>query len=109
MLLLLLSILLSCSDDTSFERKDFEDKWWSIEDYDMCFNVHNESGDFLLYKESISSPGKWSFISPNVYEISNSIDNHYIYVNKIEDCWDILYKDELFNYKIISCECYIYE
>jgi hypothetical protein len=88
--------LFSCYEQTAFNREAFENKWWETNVYPVCFNLH-ESGDLLLYEESIRSEGSWAFCEPNEYFVG---DNSFA-VTEEEECWKIkgLKQD------LVACEC----
>ena len=100
--------LLSCVEFADpFDREKFENQWWEIQGYSLCFNFH-ESGDLLSYQDQILEEGEWgqfvdegewTFHIPNEYSV---IDKS-IFVYEIEECWEI---EEYFDNKIITaCEC----
>ena len=89
-------IFLSCGEEESFPREDFEDHWWEIDAYPICFNFHN-TGELLLYEERINSVGEWDFCEPNEY----TVDDETIAVTIAEDCWRITGLDQ----DLTACEC----
>ena len=103
-------ILLSCTESTaSFDREGFENEWWQLQEYPICFNFH-ESGDLLSYEEQILEEGqwgqfidegKWIFCEPNEY----AVEDKTILIFESEDCWEIEgYYD---NRIITACSCAI--
>ena len=97
---LVLVLMLSCVEfSPPFEREEFENEWWGIEEYSMCFNFH-ESGDLLSYQDQIVNEGAWTFHIPNEYSVLDKS----IFVYETEECWEI---EEYFDNKIITaCECF---
>ena len=98
-----LLILVSCSlerEDTAFERCEFENNWWQIEQEPVCFNFHS-SGQLLSYSHVIFDEGSWMFEEPNVYSVPSAEES--IIVNPKDNCWMI----EGYSRKqsFISCEC----
>ena len=100
--------LLSCVEFApAFEREKFENEWWEIQGYSLCFNFH-ESGDLLSYQDQILEEGEWgqfvdegewSFHTPNEYSVLDKS----IFVYETEECWEI---EEYFDNRIITaCEC----
>ena len=95
--------LLSCVEFVvPLERKDFENEWWEIQEYSMCFNFH-ESGDLLSYQRQphrenewrqFVDEGEWIFYEPNEYSVLDKS----IFVYEDEECWEI---EEYFNNIII--------
>jgi hypothetical protein len=107
---LLIFTLLSCVKPTnSFDREDFENTWWQMQEYPICFNFH-ESGDLLSYEDQVLEEdqwgrfideGKWIFYEPNEY----SVEDQTVFIFKTEDCWEI---EGYYDNKIITaCECTI--
>ena len=100
--------LLSCVEFApSFEREDFENTWWEIQGYSLCFNFH-ESGDLLSYQDQILDEGEWGqFIDEGewIFHIPNeySVIDKSIFIYENEECWEI---EEYYDNKIITaCEC----
>jgi hypothetical protein len=100
--------LFSCIEFApQFEREEFENEWWEIEGYSMCFNFH-ESGDLLSYQDQILEEGEWgqfidegewAFHTPNEYSVLDKS----IFAYENEECWEI---EEYFDNRIITaCEC----
>ena len=105
---LLALFLLSCVEFApSIDNKVFENQWWEIQGYPLCFNFH-ESGDLLSYQEQaleegqwgrFIDEGEWTFHEPNEYSVLDK--SIFIYEN--EECWEI---EEYFENRIITaCEC----
>ena len=94
--LIAMLVLLSCREKDTFSREAFENEWWEIGVYPICFNLH-ESGDLLLYEESIRSEGAWTFCEPNEYFVGD----YSFTVNVDEDCWQISGLDQ----DLVACEC----
>ena len=104
-----LSIFLSISCHATYEefdRENFEDIWWGIQEYPICFNVH-KSGDLLLYEESIYSSGKWKFYEPSRYIIDGK--EEFIIEGYNEGCWDIYYKEDALSRNLTACKCTLRE
>ena len=104
--------LLSCVESApSFDNESFENQWWEIQGYPLCFNFH-ESGDLLSYQEQaleaghwghFVDEGEWIFDEPNKYSVLDKS----IFVYKTEECWEL---EEYFDNKIImACECTLME
>jgi len=104
----LVLFLLSCVEFApSIDNKVFENQWWEIQEYPLCFNFH-ESGDLLSYQEQILEEGQWgrfvdegawTFYEPNEY----SVLDRSIFIYENEECWEI---EEYFDNRIITaCEC----
>ena len=100
--------LLSCVEFApTFEREKFENEWWEIQEYPICFNFH-ESGDLLSYQPQqlkerewrrFTDEGEWVFHTPNEYAVLDKS----IFAYENEDCWDI---EEYYDNKIITaCNC----
>jgi len=107
---LLLFTLLSCVESTdSFDREAFENTWWQMQEYPVCFNFH-ESGDLLSYEDQdleegqwgrFVDEGEWTFCEPNEYSVADKT----VFIFEAEDCWEIEgYYD---NRIITACECTI--
>ena len=109
-MILPLSILtIGCSATwlvATFEREEFEDHWWELSSYDVCYNMHNGDGrrvneDQLLIRpmgEDLYSLGEWVFVDPNIYEI----DGYKVSIYPDNDCWLVRafgQSDE------VTCEC----
>jgi len=104
-----LLVLLSCVEFTTFDREDFENTWWQMQEYPICFNFH-ESGDLLSYEDQVLEEGQWGrfidegewvFYEPNEY----SVEDQTVFVFETENCWEIEgYYD---NRIITACECTI--
>jgi len=107
---MLVFTLYSCSQSTPlFNREQFEDKWWQLEEYSICFNFH-ESGDLLSYQEQsveenqwrrFIDEGEWVFCEPNEYSVADET----IFVFEDGDCWEI--EGYYNNRNITACECAI--
>lgn len=104
--------LISCErSDGSFDRDRFENRWWQLEEYPICFNFH-ESGDLLSYQEQhiqegqwrrFIDEGEWVFCEPNEYTVADET----VSVFEADECWEI---EGYFDNKIITaCECTIFE
>jgi len=89
-------IFLSCEENNSFPREEFENEWWEVQSYPICFNFH-ETGDLLLYENSIQNEGAWAFCEPNEYFVG---DYSFI-VTKDEECWEVKGLDQ----NLTACEC----
>ena len=100
--------LLSCVEFSQpFERNSFENEWWEVQEYSVCFNFH-ESGDLLSYQNQdirdgqwgrFVYEGEWTFIEPNEYSVLDKS----IFIYEEEECWKI---EEYFENKAITaCEC----
>jgi len=100
--------LLSCANiPQPFERDEFENKWWEVQEYSVCFNFH-ESGDLLSYQDQelekgewgqFIDEGEWVFSEPNEYSVLDKS----VFIYKKEECWEI---EEYFENRIITaCEC----
>lgn len=97
--LFIIFFIFSCHDKdpiSDYNRFDFENKWWQLEQYPMCIMM-NESGDFLTYEDHIIDQGDWYFQEPNLY----IIDDREFFVFENDECWDIEYS--VFNDTV--CEC----
>jgi len=103
--------LLSCVDfSQSFERDEFENKWWEVQEYSVCFNFH-ESGDLLSYQQQeleagewgrFIDEGEWIFYEPNEY----SVLDESVFIYKKEECWEI--EGYFENKNITACECVMF-
>jgi len=102
------AFLLSCVEPSqSFEREGFENEWWEVQEYSVCFNFH-ESGDLLSYQQQdiigdrwgrFVDEGEWTFYEPNEYSVLDKS----IFIYEEEECWKI---EEYFENKpITACEC----
>ena len=100
--------LLSCVEFTApFEREKFENEWWEIQEYPVCFNFH-ESGTLFSYQPQIIEDnqwrrlideGEWEFHTPNEYSVLDKS----IFIYESEECWEI---EEFYDAKVITaCEC----
>ena len=107
---LLFLVLLSCAEASlSFDREAFENEWWEIQEYSVCFNFH-ESGDLLSYQQQevgegewrrFVDEGEWAFYEPNEYSVLDKS----VFIHEKEECWDI---EGYFDNRIITaCECTI--
>ena len=96
-----LLLSLGCADPP-FDRKAFENEWWEVQEYPVCFNFH-ETGDFLIYTNRINNYGEWEFVEPNGY----SAEDKTVYVTADEQCWKI--EEYTKNKIIVACECTIFE
>jgi hypothetical protein len=103
--------LLSCVEFSQpFERSSFENEWWEIQEYSLCFNFH-ESGDLLSYQEQDLDEGEWgqfideggwAFYEPNEYTVLEKS----VFIYNEEECWKI---EEYFENKTIAaCECMLF-
>ena len=104
--------LLSCVEFAPpFEREKFEDEWWEIQEYPVCFNFH-ESGTLFSYQPQVIEDrewrrlideGQWEYHIPNEYSVLDKS----IFVYENEDCWEI---EEYYDNKVIkACECTLME
>ena len=97
----LLLMLSGCSLITpEFDRAKFENEWWELAEYPVCFNFH-ESGDVLLYEENISNEGSWHYCEPNIYEFDEG--QEIITVEPEEECWAV--KGYSRRASFVACEC----
>jgi len=107
---LIFSILLSCAEASqAFDREDFENTWWELQEYPVCFNFH-ESGDLLSYQDQhieegqwgrFVDEGEWTFCDPNKYSVADKT----VFIFEAEGCWEIEgYYD---NRIITACACTI--
>ncbi len=103
--------LLSCVEfSPPLEREAFENQWWEVQEYSVCFNFH-ESGDLLSYQyqdvregewRRFVDEGEWTFYEPNEYSVLDKS----IFIYEEEECWKI---EEYFENKpIMACECTIF-
>ena len=70
--------LLSCVEfEAPFEREKFENEWWEIQEYPVCFNFH-ESGTLFSYQpqeiqvghwRQLIDEGQWEYHIPNEYSV----------------------------------------
>jgi len=100
--------LLSCVETSQqFERESFENKWWEVQEYSVCFNFH-ESGDLLSYQHQeiregewgrFIDEGEWTFYEPNEYSVLDKS----VFIYDKEVCWDI--EGYFENKAITACEC----
>lgn len=82
------------------DRNKFENVWWEIQEYPICFNFH-ETGELLTYEGNITSQGEWDFYTPNSY----LVQDYTFIINEYESCWEITgYVDQT----ITACECTIF-
>ena len=104
-------LLLSCVEFSQpFERDSFENEWWELQEYSLCFNFH-ESGDLLSYQQQeleegewgrFIDEGEWTFYEPNEYSVLDKS----VFIYREEECWKI---EEYFENKVIvACECMIF-
>ena len=95
---LLLALLAACLPNP-FDRDKFENVWWELQDYPVCFNMHGD-GDLLTYEDRIQSLGPWDYMDNGKYYIEN--EDVTLTVMPNIDCWTItgyMYRN------IIACEC----
>ena len=102
--------LLSCVEFSQpFERDKFENKWWEVQEYSVCFNFHG-SGDLLSYQDQelekgeggrFVDEGEWIFYEPNEYEFLEG--DELISVTSNNDCWIIEGYSKLSPFTV--CEC----
>ena len=59
-------IFLSCEENNSFPREEFENEWWEVQAYPICFNFH-ETGDLLLYEKAALTSSLLSLRSSGQY------------------------------------------
>ena len=100
--------LFSCVEFADpFDREEFENQWWEIQGYSLCFNFH-ESGDLLSYQDQtleegewgqFIDEGEWTFHIPNEYSVLDKS----IFAYENEECWEI--EEYLENRIITACEC----
>lgn len=96
-----LLLFTSCQHAGDFDRTQFEDAWWSLKEYDVCFNLHS-SGDTLIHDGSIQSVGPWEYQHTGTYYIVN--EDLLIDVSPEGECWDISIQPY---YRFTACECII--
>ena len=109
---LLILTLLSCTVPAdSFDKERFENTWWEIQEYPVCFNFH-ESGDLLSYKDQtleegqwgqFIDEGEWTFYEPNEY----SVEDKTVFIFETEECWEIEGYFDNDNRIITACDCTI--
>lgn len=98
-MLLAYLLAVSCNVDDSFSREDFENKWWEVQQYPVCFNFHYyEESELLIYEHSIRNEGTWEFLEPNRYEVSGEV----LFIESNEGCWVV---DGYKGHKVDACEC----
>ena len=90
-------MLYGCLSASEFQPNIFEDQWWEIQEYPVCFNFHR-TGDLLIYEDYIINEGRWGFEEPNIYYV----EDEEIKVYYEEECWEIRgYR----NLNLTACEC----
>ena len=95
-----MAMILTCTVDASIDTERFENHWWEIQEYPICFNFH-ETGSLLVYEEFIVNEGPWEFTEPNQY----SVFDETIEVYSVDECWKLKgYK----NLNLSACECEIF-
>ena len=98
-MILLYYLILGCSTSDLLDRESFENQWWEVQQYPVCFNFHTyEENELLIYQSVIENHGPWEFVEPNQYEISDET----LTVTQNEECWEV---DGYKSYKIDACEC----
>jgi hypothetical protein len=91
--------MFACAPDEPFDREGFENKWWGIQQYPICFNFHfYEDPELLTYEGRIENRGPWEFVEPNQYEVAD--EKFTITAN--DDCWKV---DGYKAYNVDACEC----
>jgi len=92
-----LIVLLAACLPNPFDREKFEDTWWELQDYPICFNMHKD-GDLLTYEDQIQSLGPWDYIDHGKYKVEGIT----LTVMPNIDCWTIsgyMYSN------MIACAC----
>lgn len=88
MLRLLAGVFLvatSCKN-VEVEEQLFEDRWWELESYPICFNMSNNNGQLLTYEDRIYENGEWIFYEPDTYVVGSRT----FYITYLgNSCWDI--------------------
>jgi len=103
--------LLSCVEFSQpFDRIAFENKWWEVQEYPVCFNFH-KSGDLLSYQQQeivegewirFVDEGEWVFYEPNEYTVLEKS----VFIYQEEECWGI--EGYFENKTITACECMVF-
>ena len=66
----ILLILLSCTISTQpFPREQFENTWWELEVYPICFNVHDDGLLTFEQQGPVINNGDWRYVGDNEYYI----------------------------------------
>ena len=105
-------LLISCVEFApAFEREKFENEWWEIQQYPVCFNFHKSGTLFSFQPQEIQvghwrqliDEGQWEYNIPNEYSVLDKS----IFVYESEECWEI---EEYYDNKVITaCECTLME
>lgn len=95
----LLLVLASCRHP-ALDEHGFEDLWWELESHPICFNMHNETKQLLVYEDRIAEAGAWFFEEPNTY----NVEDKSFYITYIgNNCWNV--NEHWSGLSDNACEC----
>jgi len=95
----MLFLATSCKN-VEIEDQLFEDQWWELESYPICFNMNNETGQLLTYEDKIYENGEWAFYEPDTYVVGDRA----FYITYLgNSCWNI--NESGINLSDKACEC----
>jgi hypothetical protein len=95
----ILLVLLTACLPNPFNRDKFENAWWELQEYPICFNIH-KTGDLLTYEGHIQNLGPWDYKDNGEYYIED--EDVTLTVMPYINCWTIT---GYMYYNVTACEC----